>query len=127
MTSAQRAQQQDLTKKQEIKNYFHKNQHKPITLTDLSNEFKVANLVSILNEMISNGDIIQVRDYFRLPYKEGEDLGVPEEEFNEIQKGAKKTKTIRKTKKALRLEPRVIKQINICGKKKNFNKDKKKR
>ena len=77
--------------------------------------------------MISNGDIIQVRDYFKLPYKEGEESGVPQEEFNEIQKGAKKTKTIRKTKTALRLEPRVIKQINICGKKKNFNKDKKKR
>ena len=58
----------DLTKKQQIKDYFDKNQHKIFTLSDLSNEFRTANLVSILNEMIAKGDIIQVRDYFRLPY-----------------------------------------------------------
>ena len=58
----------DLTKKQQIKDYFDKNQHKSFTLSDLSNEFKTANLVSMLNEMIAKGDIIQVRDHFRLPY-----------------------------------------------------------
>lgn len=83
MTQTQRAQQQDLTKKQEINNYFHKNLHKSFTLNDLANEFKVSNLVSILNEMIAKGDLIQVRDYFRLPYQE-EDDGMPQEEINEV-------------------------------------------
>ncbi len=58
----------DLTKKQQIKDYFDKNHYKSFTLSDLSYEFRTANLVSILNEMIAKGDIIQVRDYFRLPY-----------------------------------------------------------
>jgi len=64
--------------------------------------------VSTLNEMIATGDIIQVRDYLRLPYKERED-GMPQGKIDPILKGAKKTKTITKSKKAQRLGPRLIK------------------
>ncbi len=37
---------------------------------DLSIEFKQANLATLLNEMLASGVIIQVKDTFRLPYKE---------------------------------------------------------
>ena len=53
--------------------------------------------MSTLNEMIATGDIIQVRDYLRLPYKERED-GMPQGKIDPILKGAKKTKTITKSK-----------------------------
>lgn len=66
LTSAQREI------KKSIKEYFEKYHNKAIALKDLSMEFKQAHLVTILNEMLAEGYIIQMRGTFRLPHKEGE-------------------------------------------------------
>jgi hypothetical protein len=68
LTSSQRADQQSKHLKTQLLDYFLFNSNETFTLNQLEAKFNQPNLVSVLNDLLAEGDIIQVRNLFRMPY-----------------------------------------------------------
>ena len=68
LTSSQRADQHSKHLKTQLLDYFLFNSNETFTLNQLEAKFNQPNLVSVLNDLLAEGDIIQVRNLFRMPY-----------------------------------------------------------
>ena len=68
LTSSQRADQQSKQLKTQLLDYFLFNSNETFTLNQLEAKFNQPNLVSVLNDLLAEGDIIQVRNVFKMPY-----------------------------------------------------------
>jgi hypothetical protein len=65
-----RIENSESQQKQNILDHFNKNPAQSFTLTQLEAKFQLQNLVTLLNDLLSQGEIIQVKNHFRLPYGE---------------------------------------------------------
>jgi hypothetical protein len=70
LTSSQRADQQSKQLKTQLLDYFLFNSNETFTLNQLEAKFNQPNLVSVLNDLLADGDIIQVRNLFKMPYSD---------------------------------------------------------
>ena len=70
LTSSQRADQQSKQLKTQLLDHFLFNSNETFTLIQLEAKFNQPNLVSVLNDLLAEGDIIQVRNVFRMPYSD---------------------------------------------------------
>ncbi len=70
LTSSQRADQHSKHLKTQLLDYFLFNSNETFTLNQLEAKFNQPNLVSVLNDLLAEGDIIQVRNLFRMPYSD---------------------------------------------------------